>query len=64
MQKTDDKTITFYFRGQIEWGRNRVWCDGYSANSANGGTIYPWETKQMCRQEAKSRGLKAVFKEI
>jgi len=54
-------TRTYYYRGQIERGKNYTWKDGYSANSERGNILYPWNTKKECRHDAKVCGLKAVF---
>jgi hypothetical protein len=65
MNTQKQKTKTYYFRGQIEVVSNGQykWVDGYSAQGNNGGTLYPWETKKQCRNDAKKEGLKAVFME-
>jgi hypothetical protein len=55
------KTITYYYRGEIETGKNYHWVYGYSANGENGGVLYPWWTKKQCQKDAKSKGCKAVF---
>jgi hypothetical protein len=55
------KTITYYYRGMIERGANYDWREGWSANSEEGQTLYPWNTKRECQAEAKTKGAKAVF---
>lgn len=55
------KTITYYYRGQIERGKNYRWCEGYSENGETGRPLYPWSTKRECQREAKALGCKAVF---
>lgn len=51
----------YHYRGPIERGRDRRWRDGYSAEGAGGGVLYPWLTRGECRSEAKIAGFKAVF---
>jgi hypothetical protein len=55
------KTITYYYRGQIERGKNYKRVDGYSANSIDGLTEYPWLSYRESQRYAKSRGCKALF---
>lgn len=49
----------YYYRGLIE--RGRQWKEGYSAQGANGGVLYPWMTRGEARKDALRDGLKAVF---
>jgi hypothetical protein len=65
MRHTETKTLTFYYRGDIERGTGNgyAWRRGYSINSDDGLVIYPWNTKQECQAEAKRKGAKAVFVE-
>lgn len=57
------KTITYHYRGQVEVQTRKgyEWRDGYSANTATGGMLYPWESKYFCRLDAKAQGGRAVF---
>jgi hypothetical protein len=55
------KTITYYYRGLIERGANYDWREGFSADSAEGRTLYPWNTKRECQAEAKQQGARAIF---
>ena len=59
------RQIIYYYRGQIEVQTRKgyEWRDGYSANTATGGMLYPWEPKYLCRQDAKAQGGRAVFVE-
>ncbi len=63
MKKKVEPTV-YYYRGQIERGNGRcgyVWKDGYSANSENGLTLYPWMTRGECRRAARCDGSRALF---
>ncbi len=57
------QTITYHYRGQIEVQTRKgyEWRDGYSADSATGGVLYPWETKTQCRRDAETQGKRALF---
>lgn len=55
------KEIVYTYRGHIERGADYHWTDGYSATTDEGHVLYPWMTKQECRQEAKRKGARAVF---
>jgi hypothetical protein len=59
MTKTATKTITYYYRGEIERGGH--WAEGWSENSEDGLPLYPWSTKRECQHAAKLQGSKAVF---
>lgn len=56
-------TINYHYRGQIEVQTRKgyEWRNGYSANSASGGVLFPWETKTGCRLDAKAQGARALF---
>lgn len=57
------QTITYHYRGRIgvHTRNGYEWRDGYSADSATGGVLYPWETKAQCRRDAAAQGKRAVF---
>lgn len=57
------KTITYYYRGQIERGTGRgyEWRNGYSEDSEDGLPLYPWSTRRECQSAAKRQGVLAVF---
>ena len=59
------KKLVYKHRGSVErWSpskRGYIWRDGYSEDGASGGVLYPWNTKEECRQDARSRGGVAVF---
>lgn len=54
--------IEYFYRGGVEVGTGNGyrWADGYSPN-AGGNMTAPWMTKRQCQQDAKERGLRAVF---
>lgn len=59
------KPRIYHYRGQVErWVASRrsyVWRDGYSEDSDDGHPLYPWNTMQECRDEARKDGVRAVF---
>ena len=55
------RIIIYHFRGLFERGPRYTWCKGYSADHPEGGVIYPWRTRQECREEARKWGAQAVF---
>ena len=57
------KIIVYKYRGPIERGPRYEWRDGYSADSENGGVLYPWNTKRECQSQARKLGCKAVFQD-
>ena len=63
------KTITYYYRGDVERGRRRrgvffyAWQRGYSATGPSGGVLCPWMTKQECLADARKQGARARFVE-
>lgn len=61
----NDKTITYYRRGDVERGAGRLyrWASGYSADSPTGGVLYPWMTRRECQRDAKAQGARARFVE-
>ena len=53
--------VIYHYRGQVERGPWYDWRDGYSANHPKGGVVYPWLTKNECRDDAGRWGARAVF---
>lgn len=63
--RNPQRSVTFYYRGQIEIGdleHGYHWVDGYSRKGPGGGVVYPWSTKSRCRAEAKAEGAVALFR--
>ena len=63
--KANPKDRIYWHRGPIEVGTGAPgyrWVDGYSENNPEGAPLYPWATKQVCRDAAKADGCRAVFK--
>lgn len=69
--KADNRpTITYHYRGQVERPKKAngkpiaayTWREGFSPDGDDGSPQFPWMTRQECRQEAKARGARAVFK--
>lgn len=55
------EVIKYYYRGQIEHGKNYRWANGFSATNENGNNLYPWMTRRECQQDARKQGKRAVF---
>lgn len=63
-QKHPEKIIEYFHRGRIERGNGKPgydWHEGYSANAADGSTLYPWMTRLECIADARAQGAKALF---
>lgn len=60
---TGTKCVYYIYRGHVERGNGHGydWHDGYSPNTDDGSMTAPWMTMSECREEARSKGVRACF---